>query len=457
MLKRFATIKENRQATSQNRNENSFNVNDHRSTSSFFSFKTKVVQHFHDPERMPAYPLPGQAAQPFHTFKDSSLRLETSNLRQNSARIDQAAITPDRVGRAGDSGTRELITPESIYSHEALSAGSIVKDGTFPIVARKRLKLFLIPGEKFRREILAYMTSTILPNSNFIPLWRAAAPMERRTAFRIKEIAVGDVGYFDSKGGFKVQFNVFWDQEENVEAGFVPPLGHRQFVAPQARLFKGRSQISSPDGTKTGHSTSLNAASTRRYIDSDHPAMVNHQPYEATQEHFVHNMTVEKEHDGDEVIYNIKPRKASASFLFLPEGGTVDELGSDVTASLEHYLAANAKQWCQHFKNPLRVNSRIIFVSSVVLAKNFAAAIFPSAPRKSDCAQLRISTKDDTLKWSKVSDGFEKTIVCNPREEKDGPPLKTYQCAAIKCQEVRPIVADSSYFPRRSFGTFRVP
>ncbi|KAF9532744.1 hypothetical protein CPB83DRAFT_903276 [Crepidotus variabilis] len=463
-------------ANSQNGNSNAFQTGSNSKTkSSIFSWKTVINQNVTYPghhERLPAYP-PSEPAMatialpPITTGlppRDPALSSRMVSVVDEAQRSTAERKFPSR-SRIGSSYQHneniddqdQPITPESIYSREALTTGSILKDGGFPRLKGNRMKIYLPPSTQ--PEILAYMTSPILGDSTLIPLWSPPPTLQRGAVRRTKRIAVGDVGHFDGSGGFRVMFNIFWDQQANMDCGFVTPPGFKKFVAPQSLLFRSYSQPMGVNGTKTGHSVSQDDTLSSLRVDSDDSSIIQTQTFKEVNEDVVVKMRVDIESTNDEVIYSLSPKSKLAVFLYFPQGATTYELEGSVNMALQHYLTANAEQWCQHFDR-LGILSRMVFVRSVVLAKSFASAVFRGSPNSSSSAQLRISTKDSSLRWSRVSKGFVKTIVSGQqeavREQGGSSPMVDDQCAALEGLEVTATASVSFGIPRQSFQTFRL-
>ncbi|KAF9532748.1 hypothetical protein CPB83DRAFT_903278 [Crepidotus variabilis] len=471
MFQGLKLSKGNASANSHNGNSNAFQTqSNNKSRSSIFSWKTIInhnvtVASHH--ERLPTYP-PEHSTIPLPPIVTSlpdsapSSRMGAFNDYKPSPAKETPPARPGIGSRdkqnSGYVNTRDLpITPESIYSREALTTGSILKDDGFPRLKRKRMKIYLPPSTQ--AEIIAYMTSSIITNPKLIPLWSPPPTLQRGTVQRGKRVAVGDVGYFDSDGGFRVMFNVFWDQNSNKECGFLTPPYFNQFVSPQSLLFRSRSQSMAINGSKTGHSTPSDGAPSNRRVDSDDSAIIVRRKFKDPNGYFHSKMAVDVKYAKDEVIYSLSPHKSKlAMFLCFPQGAVTYELDESVNTALGYYLAANAEQWCQHFDR-FGIFSRMVFVRGVVLAKSFASAVFRGTPQSSSSAQLRKTIKDDTLRWSEASNGFEKTIVSGQQDdfEQQGrsSSLADDQCAALEGLEVTATASAATGVSRQSFQTLR--
>ncbi|KJA24173.1 hypothetical protein HYPSUDRAFT_38950 [Hypholoma sublateritium FD-334 SS-4] len=73
-----------------------------------------------------------------------------------------------------------------------------------------------------RARLITLETATVLS-----ALWKPPAIVNNRTG-ALESIAIGDIGFMDSLGGFRTLFNVFKSQEENRRNGTIAPETHQQ-------------------------------------------------------------------------------------------------------------------------------------------------------------------------------------------------------------------------------------
>lgn len=73
-------------------------------------------------------------------------------------------------------------------------------------------------------ETLSYMTTPLLFQGHFIPLWHPSPLAQDPRRWRWN-VCIGDVGYFTRNGGFRTLFNVLQTAAQNIDRGYDPPDG----------------------------------------------------------------------------------------------------------------------------------------------------------------------------------------------------------------------------------------
>ena len=76
-----------------------------------------------------------------------------------------------------------------------------------------------------------------------IPLWNPK--------FGDTSLCVGDVGFFNDRGDFEVQFNIFLSSAENDELGFDSPDGFQEYSSVKFCHEVSNTEFVSPDNHKT--------------------------------------------------------------------------------------------------------------------------------------------------------------------------------------------------------------
>lgn len=107
-----------------------------------------------------------------------------------------------------------------------------------------------------------------------IPLYKPSPILagESTGMQRRKDVAVGDIGYFDKKGSFVVLFNIFWGKEENRACELLTPPDYARFQSPQSPQFQ---HIPERNETKICPAE----ANDPTTIDSDDPTVIETRVY----------------------------------------------------------------------------------------------------------------------------------------------------------------------------------
>ncbi|KAF8972480.1 hypothetical protein BDZ97DRAFT_835814 [Flammula alnicola] len=121
---------------------------------------------------------------------------------------------------AGESPTGNTETSSSLRS-----AGnqSLVSSSAFPrprVIQSADLKNHL--PKDTERYIKRYMGTNLFDSSRTIPFWDPS-PRFGRVETWAKHVYIGDVGLFDSNGGFNTLFNIFQTKAQNIARGYNPP------------------------------------------------------------------------------------------------------------------------------------------------------------------------------------------------------------------------------------------
>ncbi|KAH9484562.1 hypothetical protein JR316_0004044 [Psilocybe cubensis] len=200
---------------------------------------------------------------------------------------------------------------------------------------------------------------------------------------------LGDVGVFNSDGGFDVFFNIFMTMEENLAMDYDPPS---TFVPLEL--------------TST---SSLNA---------QRPTPQGEGFY------FSNNFTLDKE-TGESVctFESIKaPEKPGGAILVLPEGCTKQFMTRFVKDKIEAYLGIYAESWYdpENYSNKLRAlpNGSLQLIRTCYRSNSWVAAVLPTRrymPGMSYARLRRSATNPRCYEWD---DNYRKSIIINTGSSK---------------------------------------
>ena len=87
-------------------------------------------------------------------------------------------------------------------------------------------------------DVLDYMCTNLFLDQNMIPIWDPSPSVDTGPQAWKRHNGLGDVGYFNDRGGFSTLFNIFETVERNADMwAYSPPEGFSPCLVPMEQIF----------------------------------------------------------------------------------------------------------------------------------------------------------------------------------------------------------------------------